>query len=188
MNTRASVLDTAFTAIDFETTGLHAGLDRIVELGAVRFRGDVIEAEIEQLVNPECDISEDAAGVSGIDSEMIRDKPVIAEVLPDFMAVCEGSVLVAHNASFDMGFLRAALHETGLPEVNNRVIDTQLLAQRAFPRQRSYSLQALIEMLEIPPNNAHRAKDDAYMCMKLFLACADQLSFMGEVTLEEVLT
>ena len=188
MNMEQSVSSTVFTAFDFETTGLHAGLDRIVELGAVRFRGDSIEAEIEQLVNPECEIPEDAVGVSGIDSEMIRNKQVIAEVLPDFMAMCEDSILIAHNASFDMGFLRAALQETGLPEVNNRVIDTQVLAQRAFPRQRSYSLQALIEMLEIPPNNAHRARDDAYMCMKLFHACADRLSFMGEVTLKEVLT
>lgn len=188
MNPDQPVAQTVFTAFDFETTGLHAGLDRIIELGAVRFRGDSIEAEIQQLVNPGKQIPEDAASISGISNEMVEDQPVIAEVIPDFMAVCEGAVLIAHNASFDLGFLRAALQECGLPGVENRVVDTQILAQKAFPRQRSYSLQALVEMLEIPPNNAHRARDDAFMCMKLFHACAAKLSFMGEVVLSEVLT
>lgn len=188
MDTERSVSETVFTAFDFETTGLHAGLDRIVEIGAIRFRSDTIEVEIEQLINPECEIPDEAMSVSGISREMVSQQPVIAEVLPDFMAVCEGAVLIAHNAPFDMGFLRAALQESGLPEVTNRVIDTQVLAQKAFPRQRSYSLQALVEMLGIPPNSAHRARDDAEMCMKLFQACASHLSFMGEVSLSEVLT
>ncbi len=188
MNTEQSVADTVFTAFDFETTGLQVGLDRIIEIGAVRFKGTRILGEVELLVNPERDIPEDAAAVSGIRDEMVRHKPVIAEALPDFMEICEGAILIAHNAQFDLGFLRAALQETGLPEVSNRVIDTQVLAQRAFPRLRSYSLQALVEMLEVPPNNAHRARDDAFMCMKVFQACAQQLSFMGEVSLSEVLT
>jgi DNA polymerase III alpha subunit (gram-positive type) len=97
-------------------------------------------------------------------------------------------VLLAHNASFDAGFLRAALQETGLGELDNLIIDTQALAQRAFPRLKSYALQSLVEHLGIPPNNAHRALDDSVVCMKLFLSCAEALSFMGQLSLEEVLT
>ena len=188
MNDNAPVSKTVFAAFDFETTGLHAGLDRIVEIGIVRFRGEEILGQLGALVNPGMAIPDDAAAVSGITTEMVADAHPIDVVLPDFMALCDHAVLIAHNASFDMGFLRAALQSAGLPDVTNLVIDTQVLAQRAFPRQKSYALQALVEMLGFPENSAHRALDDAIQCMKLFLACANSLSFMGDVQLKDVYT
>ncbi|MFW6253124.1 MAG: PolC-type DNA polymerase III [bacterium] len=188
MNDNAPVSRTVFAAFDFETTGLHAGLDRIVEVGIVRFRGQEILGELSALVNPGMQISDDAAAVSGITTDMVAAADPVDVVLPDFMALCDNAVLIAHNASFDMGFLRAALQGAGLPDVSNRVIDTQVLAQRAFPRQKSYALQALVEMLEFPENSAHRALDDAIQCMRLFLACSDVLSFMGDVQLKDVYT
>ncbi|MFO8063787.1 MAG: 3'-5' exonuclease, partial [Spirochaetia bacterium] len=89
---------------------------------------------------------------------------------------------------FDVSFLRAALETTRRGEVTNVVIDTQVLAQKAYPRLKSYSLQNLVAHLELAQGNAHRALDDAVMCKDVFLSCADALSFMGEITFGEVLT
>lgn len=188
MDTSRPLSEYAFTAFDFETTGLYAGTDRIIELGAVRFQNGTITGEMQALVNPEMDIPEQAGAVSGITQQMVAKSPLLSDTLPEFMELAGDSILVAHNASFDAGFLRAGLLESGMGDLENLIIDTQALAQRAFPRLKSYALQSLVEHLGIPPNTAHRALDDSIMCMKVFLACADELSFMGQITLEEVLT
>jgi len=182
------VSEIVFTAFDFETTGLTPGVDRIVEFGGVTFKGKQILRTFERLVNPGIPISEQAAVVSGITNAMVAAEPAIGSVLPEFMQFAGDTVLIAHNAPFDLAFLRAALLEHGMGDVRNSIIDTQELAKRAFPKQKSYSLQNLIAFLKIPPNNAHRAADDAIMCMRLFLACVNSMSFMGDLTLGEVLT
>ena len=187
MDPDTSLADVTLTAFDFETTGLHAGIDKIVEFGAVQFRDGTQTGSFEALCNPGIPIHPDAARVSGITDDMVAGQPSVPEVLQRFIDFVGDSVLVAHNAQFDLGFLRAALLEFGLPDMKNQVIDTQKLAQRAFPGQKSYALQNLVAHLGIPPNTAHRAKDDAYMCMRLFTAAADALSFMGDITIGEVL-
>lgn len=188
MDTSLSVADVTFTAFDFETTGLNPATDRIIELGAVKFRGSEIVGEYQALVDPEIPLDSGASEITGITPQMLAGKPRIQEVLPQFLEFFGESILVAHNAGFDIAFLRAALQTTDLEPVKNPLIDTQVLAQKAYPRQKSYSLQNMVEMLGFPPNNAHRALDDAVMCMKLFNSCVQELSFMGEITLGEVLT
>ncbi len=188
MDLDASVDTLLFTAFDFETTGLYSASDRVCEIGAVQFRGAAVTAEFSELVNPGVPIPPDAGAVSGISDIMVADKPPIAQMLPVFMEFIGDSILVAHNAEFDVGFLRAALHREGLSDVANSIIDTQILAQKAFPRRRSYSLQNLAEELNIPPGAAHRAFDDAVVCMRLFRECVNALSFMGDLSLREVLT
>ncbi len=188
MDLQASVADVPFTAIDFETTGLEPAVHKIVEFGAAGFKGGEVLDTFEALVNPGVGIDQDAGRISGITNEMVRDQPPIEAMLVPFVQFIGESVLVAHNAAFDVGFLRAALERAGLPPVTNAIIDTQVLAQKAFPRLKSYSLQNLGAALGLPRGNAHRALDDAVMCMRLFLACVDELSFMGEISLEEVLT
>lgn len=188
MDVQASVADITFTAFDFETTGLEPAVHKIVEFGGARFKGGEIVETFEALVNPGVSIDGDAGKISGITNDMVKDQPAVETMLAPFVEFIGDSVLVAHNAAFDMGFLRAALDRAGLSPVKNLIIDTQVLAQKAFPRLKSYSLQNLVAELGLPQGNAHRALDDATMCMRLFLACAEQLSFMGEITLEEVLT
>jgi DNA polymerase III epsilon subunit family exonuclease len=188
MDTEQAVDEVVFTAIDFETTGLYPATDRIVEFGAVRFRGGEVIAEFDQLANPGVPIGTAAGDVSGIRDADVADAPGVAEVLPRFVDFIGESVIVAHNAPFDLGFLQAALADRGLPPVGNLIIDTQVLAIKAFPRRRSYGLQNLAAELGLPPNRAHRAKDDAVMCMRLFRACVASLSFMGDLPLSEVLT
>jgi DNA polymerase III epsilon subunit family exonuclease len=129
----------------------------------------------------------DATKVSGITDAMLTGQPAIADILPGFMRFIGDAVLIAHNAGFDLGFLRTACDRNGLSMPANLVIDTQALAKKAYPGQKSYSLQNLAAFLRFPPNQAHRAVDDSIMCMKLFLACANELAFMGDITLEEVM-
>lgn len=183
----ASVADTVFTAFDFETTGLYSGSDRIVEFGAVQFRGTDVLGEFGHLVNPGIPIPPESVNITGIDDAMVASAPRVEDMLDPFLEFVGDSILIAHNASFDMGFLRAALAGSGRPDVSNLVIDTQQLAKRAFPGQRSYSLQNLAGFLKFPLNSAHRAVDDCIQCMRLFNACAQQLSFMGEISIKEVL-
>jgi DNA polymerase III epsilon subunit family exonuclease len=182
------VSETLFTAFDFETTGLFPASDRIVEFGAVRFKNGEILDSFEMLVNPGVPIGADAAKVSGITDSDVADAPPVIEAVPRFLDFIEGSVLVAHNASFDVGFLRAAVEIAKLGTIENPVCDTQGLAIKAFPGKRSYSLSNLAADLGLPAYRAHRALDDAQMCMRLFLKCADELSFMGELELGEVLS
>ncbi|WP_455381977.1 3'-5' exonuclease [Salinispira pacifica] len=188
MNLDQPVSQVLFTAFDFETTGLTPGVDRIVEFGAVRFKGKEILATFDRLANPGIVISEGASAVSGITNAMVVAQPEVGTILPEFVSFTGESILIAHNAEFDLAFLRAALLDYSMDDVKNKIIDTQVLAKRAFPKQKSYSLQNLAAFLNLPPNNAHRAADDAIMCMRLFNACVDALSFMGELTLGEVLT
>lgn len=188
MDVQTSVSEVTFTAFDFETTGLEPAVHRIVEFGAAQFRNREIRDTFEALVNPGVTIDGDAGRISGISNEMVQDKPAVETMFAPFLDFLGESVLVAHNAAFDVGFLRAGLDLAGLPPIRNLIIDTQVLAQKAFPRLKSYSLQNLVAELNLPQGNAHRALDDAVMCMRLFHACVDEMSFMGELSLEEVLT
>lgn len=177
-----------FVAFDFETTGLYPATDRIVEFGAVKFRGGEEIGRFERLANPGIPIGADAAAVSGISNADVAGETPVEEVVPEFVAFLEDTVLMAHNAPFDLGFLRAAVQRLGHADIGNTIIDTQLLAMKAFPRRKSYGLQNLATELSLPPNRAHRAFDDAVMCMRLFTRCVEELSFMGELELSEVLT
>ncbi len=176
-----------FVAIDFETTGLYPTSDRICEFGAVRFHAGTIVGEFERLANPGIPISAEAAAVSGITDEKVANEPAVDEVVPEFVSFIGDAVIMAHNAPFDVGFLRAAVSSLGLGEISNPIVDTQTLAIKAFPKRKSYGLQNLAAELGLPPNRAHRALDDAIMCMRLFGQCVDELAFMGELELKEVL-
>jgi DNA polymerase III epsilon subunit family exonuclease len=182
------VASVTFAALDFETTGLYPASDRIVEFGAVVFRNGEVVGTFERLANPGIPIGADAAAVSGISDADVAGAPPVEQVVPEFVDFLGDAVLMAHNAPFDLGFLRAAVQELGHGDIENTIIDTQLLAMKAFPKRRSYGLQNLAAELGLPPNRAHRALDDAMMCMRLFQRCVDELSFMGELELAEVLT
>ncbi len=163
-----------FTAFDTETTGLYPESERIVEIGAIRFDRRGIIARYNVLVHPEKPMPEKAAEVNGITDDILRGCPVCRTVLPDFLSFIQGSVLVAHNAPFDISFVNMELQRAGMPPLENACVDTIALAKEAFPGMGKYALQFLAPRLGIEVLDAHRAEDDARVCMELFLACVRQ--------------
>ncbi|MBN2351814.1 MAG: 3'-5' exonuclease [Spirochaetales bacterium] len=166
---------TDFVAVDLETTGLDPAYDRITEIGAVRFTLTGSGSVYETLVDPGMPISPDASSVSGITDGMVRGKPTIGEKIGEFLSFIGDSPLVAHNARFDGGFLRAAYLREGLSLHRNPIFDTRLLAKRLWPEWRKYNLAKALEFLGLRRNDLHRALGDALACRDLFLACLGKL-------------
>ena len=165
----AAVYDTAaFIAFDTETTGLDPALGKIVEIGAVKFDRRGIVARYNVLINPEMPMPEEAGKVNGITDEMLKDKPLIAAVFPDFFDFIGMGVLVAHNAPFDINYVNAELKRVGKLPLTNKVVDTRIFAKEVFPGLSSYALQDLAVQFGITALEAHRAEDDARVCMELF--------------------
>lgn len=165
----AAVYDTAaFIAFDTETTGLDPASGRIVEIGAVKFDRCGVIARYNVLINPEMPMPEEAGKVNGITDEMLKDKPLIADVFPDFFDFIGTGVLVAHNAPFDINYVNAELKRAGKSPLTNKAVDTRIFAKEVFPGLSSYALQDLAVQFGITALEAHRAEDDARVCMELF--------------------
>ncbi|MDR0313416.1 MAG: 3'-5' exonuclease [Treponema sp.] len=167
-----------FTAFDIETTGLDPKLDRIVEFGAIKFDRRGIMARYSALINPEIPMPEEAGKVNGISDAMLAGKPVIEETLPNFLKFIQNTLIVAHNAPFDCGFVNETLKRLNKAEgsaqipfavLPNRIADTLVLSRECFAGLKSYSLQNLAADLGLSTMNAHRAEDDALLCMKIFI-------------------
>ncbi len=174
--------DLAFVAFDLETTGLSPQLDRIVEIGAVKFVDGREVSRFGKLVDPEMPMPPGAMAVNGITDDMLAGKPTVREVLPEFLDYIRGAVLVAHNASFDLGFIRSAMGRLGLGLLANDYVDTKVMAQKAFPGRPNYKLQSLAADLGVRSLEAHRAVDDARVCQEVFGACLKQLNPGGQTS------
>lgn len=164
-----------FTAFDTETTGLSASSDRLLEIGAVQFSKDGVMATFNQLINPCCPIPAAVTQVNNITMEMVRDCPTEDQVLPGFIAFISDTILLAHNANFDLKFVNTALTRWSHHQLENKTGDTVHLAKAAFPELPHHNLQFLAQRFRINPGNAHRAQDDARVCMEVFLRCLQQV-------------
>ncbi len=184
---RTPIADLEIVALDVETTGLYQASDRVIEWGAVCFQGDQVLSEFSELADPGMPIPPEASRISGITDAALKGARPTDLVARNLLAFIGARVVIAHNADFDLGFLRASVQRLGIPEPRNLILDTIALSRKAFPGQRSYALQALREFLQIPENSAHRARDDAETCMRVFVACVKELSFMGDLSLGELL-
>lgn len=171
----ASFPKTVFTVFDTETTGLDPKSNRVVEIGAIRFDSQGIRSRFNVLINPEIRMPQEVTKINGITDVMLKDQPVAKQVIPDFMHFIGDSVLIAHNAPFDINFINEELLRNGLTPIKNRVLDTIVFAKTVFPELPKYSLQTLAIQFGINAKNAHRAEDDARVCMELFLVCLDRL-------------
>lgn len=153
---------------DTETTGLsHKDGDRIIEIGAVELINRFPSGKTyHQFVNPQGkEVHPDALAVHGISNEFLSDKPSFEEIMQDFLSFFSTGSLIAHNASFDMGFINAELTRAkSKPFEENRVVDTLLIARRKFPGQRN-SLDALCSRFNI--DNSHREKHGALLDSEL---------------------
>lgn len=158
-----------FVAFDTETTGMWAPSNRIVEIGAVKFTlggGEV--ARFQQLVNPLVSIPAEVVAIHGITDEMVAEAPTVDTVLEDFSCFCgQDSIMIAHNAPFDISFLACELGRNKLPADQKRIMDTVDIFRRLYPGLPSYSLLALVEHFGIGTSQRHRALEDAIYVMKL---------------------
>lgn len=164
-----------FCAFDTETTGLDAESGRVIELGAVKFSRDGEIGTFRTLLDPLMPIPPEATRVNHITDGMVRGMPSERDVMPQFVEFSRDAVLVAHNAQFDLRFVNAALLRLGLGPLQNRAVDTLRLSRAAFPDAGRWRLGALAARLSIDAGNAHRALDDALVCMKVFLSAAERL-------------
>jgi DNA polymerase-3 subunit epsilon len=162
-----------FTVLDLETTGGSTAADAITEIGAVRLYEDGrIDGVFHTLVNPMRPIGDFVSALTGITDGMLTDQPTVEVVLPEFLAFAADSVLVAHNAPFDIGFLRAAASQCDIDWPLTRVIDTvtlarEVLAPDAVPNHKLATLANYVGA-RIAPN--HRALADAHATADVLLA------------------
>ena len=163
-----------FCVVDLETTGSSSAVGGITEIGAVKYRGGEEVSRFSTLVNPGQPIPANIVMLTGISSSMVADAPRIEDVLEMFLDFVQGTVLVAHNARFDMGFLNAALERHGYDPLSNAVVDTVTLARRLVRSEvPNCKLSTLAAHFNFPHQPVHRAMDDV-------LATGDLLHYLIE--------
>lgn len=178
-------LSQSFVVFDIETTGFSNVNDKITEIGAVKIENFKVVDRFSELINPQKDISYKIQELTGITNDMVRDKPTIEEILPKFMEFAGDSVLVAHNAEFDTGFISQKCREQGL-DYNSKSIDTLMLSRILLPYLKRFRLNLIAKELGVPLLNHHRAVDDAEATAHIFLKFLDMLQKKGANTLRDV--
>ncbi|WP_304339994.1 PolC-type DNA polymerase III [Metaclostridioides mangenotii] len=178
-------LSQSFVVFDIETTGFSNTNDKITEIGAVKIQDFKVVDRFSQLVNPEKDISYKIQELTGITNDLVKDKPTIDEVLPRFMEFIGDSVLVAHNAEFDTGFISEKCRQMGL-DYKSKSVDTLMLARVLLPELKRHRLNVVAKALGIQLLNHHRAVDDADATALIFIKFLEMLKEMGANTLSEV--
>ena len=181
------LIDTTFVVLDLETTGLKATEDRITEVGAVKVRGGEVLGELRTFVHPGCRIPPAITAVTGITDAMVRDAPTLLSVLPTVLRFLDGAVFVAHNAAFDLGFLRAAAQRCDLPHPDPVVIDTARLARRLVRDEvRNCRLSTLATHFRSPTRPEHRALADARATVAVLHGLIERAGSLGATTLEDL--
>ncbi|MCX7659132.1 exonuclease domain-containing protein [Caldimonas sp.] len=181
------LVDLVYTVFDTETTGLEpTGGDEIIQIGATRIvNGKLLRQEcFEQLVDPQRPIPPASTAIHGITPEMLLGQPTIDKVLPAFHAYARDTVLVAHNAAFDMRFLQLKEARTGV-RFDQPVLDTLLLSAVVHPHQDSHQLEAIAERLGVTVFGRHTALGDAIVTAEIFLKLLPLLAAQGIHTLAQ---
>jgi DNA polymerase III subunit epsilon len=183
--------EATFCVVDLETTGGSASAGAgITEIGAVKVRAGEVVGEFQTLVNPQTSIPAFIAVLTGITDGMVARAPTVAEALPAFLEFARGSVLVAHNAPFDVGFLRHYAEELALGWPTFEVVDTARLARRVLHRDEAPNckLATLARVFRSPTTPIHRALDDARATVHVLHGLFERLGPLGVQTLEELHT
>lgn len=179
----------SYTVFDLETTGLNPSEgDEIIEIGAVRVVNQRLRRHetLHQLVAPRRRVSASSQAVHGLTPAMLAGQPTLEQALPDLHSFARATVLVAHNAAFDMRFLELARARTGL-HFDQPVLDTLLLSAVLHPEQGSHRLDAIAHRLELPVHDRHHALGDALLTAQVWLRLMPLLQAQGIVTLAQAL-
>lgn len=183
---RGQNLDDTYVVFDIETTGLSKEKEMITEIGAVKVADGKIIDRFSTFVNPQRPISAEITKLTGITDDMVKDAPTIENILPEFLKFCEDTVLVAHNASFDTGFIRIAAERAGLGELHHTIVDTLELARALLPELNKHKLDIVCEHLGVTLNGHHRAVNDAEATAEVFIKFLDMLAEKKIFTLDEI--
>ena len=184
-NPKGQDIDTTYCVLDLETTGFSAKTEKITEVGIMKYKdGEVID-EFSCFVNPEKHIPERVTEVTNITDDMVKDAETIDKVFPKILDFIKDSVLVAHNASFDVGFLKQNAKVLGY-EFDYTYLDTLSLAKDLFPDYKKYKLGKIAENLGIKVEVAHRALDDVDTTVKVFRVMLDMLKKRGAKKVDDI--
>jgi len=175
-----------FTVVDIETTGLSKNEHQITEIAGIKSDGRRVLDEFHTLVNPQVRISPFITRLTGIDNELVKEAPMIRDVIGEFTDFLGDSVFVAHNATFDYGFLSRNAEINGI-ELANRRLCTRKLAVRLLPMLRYKRLDALCDHFHIINEREHRAMGDAHATLCIFNNFRKMMLRMGLEELDDVI-
>ena len=174
-----------YVVFDIETTGFNPRNCKIIEIGAVKIQNGEIVDRFSEFINPQVPIPYVITELTSIKDEMVENAPTIDEILPRFMEFCEGNVLVAHNASFDTGFIKYYCKQLGLTYDYTHV-DTMEVARYLHPNMARFNLDAVCKAENLVNEHHHRAVDDAEVTAKIFMKFIDKLENENIYTLTEL--
>jgi len=163
------LINTTFVAFDLETTGTNSIKDKITEIGALKIHGGAIIDIFETLINPGRYIPFDITNLTGITNEMVNNSPDMEQAAPSFLDFIGESILIAHNAPFDMRFINAEMKKIGRDTLSNEVLCTYKLSRRFVPGLKRYSLKSMTIEFGLVNEKPHRAGSDAAACAQIFL-------------------
>ncbi len=184
-NPDGQTFDDTYVVFDLETTGFSSEHDRIIEIGAVKYKNRRCVDSFSCFVNPEIPIPFRIEKLTGINDSMVIDAQTIEEVLPKFIEFCEGAVLVAHNADFDSGFIKAKAKQVMGIDKEYTVVDTVALARVLLPQLNRYKLDTVAKAVGVSLENHHRAVDDADCCAGIFLKFMTMMEERGITNLNQ---
>ena len=184
-NSKNQSLQDTYVVFDIETTGFSPLVNKIIEIGAVKVEKGNITERFSTFVNPEVPIPFHIENLTGIKDDMVITAPVIAEVMPEFLAFCDGAVMVAHNADFDMSFIKYNCDRLSIP-YDFTIADTVAMARMLLPNLNRFKLDTVARALNISLENHHRAVDDAACTAEIFEKFVKMLADRGINTLDEL--
>jgi len=179
------ILDDEFVVVDIETTGLNPKTDRITEIAAYKINNGEITDTFKSLVNPEIEISQEIIELTGITNEMVLDADKVDKVLKSFLEFCGNAIIVAHNAEFDVSFIKYNLSLIGI-EYKPTIIDTLALTRGLLPELKRFRLNDVCEELGVELKNNHRADDDAEATALIFIKLCEKLKAKGISNIQDI--
>lgn len=171
--------DETYIVFDLETMGLNSHKNEIIEIGAIKLKGRRIVDKYSQLINPKKKIPKKISELTGITDNMVENMPTIEEVLPAFMEFVGDATLVAHNAVFDIGFIKRDVKRYLGYDYNPAVIDTLQMARDLYPDQKGYGLKPMTKFLNVGLENHHRAVDDSQATANMFIIFLERYLEIG---------
>lgn len=184
-NVREQTINDTFVVFDLETTGFSSAYDKIIEIGAVKIKNGNIIDSFSTFVNPEIKVPYNITELTSITNDDVKNADTIDSILPKFIEFCGDSVLVAHNANFDMSFIRKNCNDLNI-DINYTVMDTVPLAKFLFPELKRYKLNTIAKHLGVSLENHHRAVDDAKATGDILLCCFKLLDDMKITSLDSL--